>query len=201
VVAYGIDLRYVWPATGKRKTIDLAIGKPDNQTPIQLGDMSEPQITRVKKLSEVYLSCEAKSVMTEHGKSQPRVFDELSSSHEIVHQGRQEAIAGGIAVVNIATRFVSPLRQKAPGELRFSEHRQPYVTEKMVTHLQGLPVRNEVGEVGFDAYCTVIVDCDNQGRATIWEDPPAPQPGDINHYETFLRNISKAYEERFASLP
>jgi hypothetical protein len=51
--------------------------------------------------------------MTEHGKSQPRVYDELSSSHEIVHQGRQDAIAAGITVVNVAPRFISPLRQRA----------------------------------------------------------------------------------------
>jgi hypothetical protein len=86
----------------------------------------------------VLIACEAKTVMTEHGKSKPRVYDELSSSHEIVHQGRQDAIAAGITVVNIAKTFVSPLRQESGGGLHASEHKQPEAAGGMITHLRGL---------------------------------------------------------------
>ncbi|MBX3413630.1 MAG: hypothetical protein KF708_13145, partial [Pirellulales bacterium] len=148
------------------------------------------------EIERVLVSCEAKTVMTEHGKSQPRVFDELGSSHEIVHQGDREAIAAGITIVNIAERFVSPLRQKNR-KPHYSIHKQPHATERMVAHLRGLPIRDSIDESGFDAFATVILDCDNQGPAALWTDPPAPQPGDRDHYDTFIRRIAEAYSARF----
>jgi hypothetical protein len=144
----------------------------------------------------VLIACEGKTCMTEHSKSQPRIYDELSSSHEIVHQGDREAIATGIAVVNIAATFVSPLRQHGV-ELYVSQHRQPAAAEKMVNHLRRLPVREGTTGVGFDAFATVVVDCDNQGPASLWTAPPAPQRGEADEYHTFLARVSAAYAERF----
>jgi hypothetical protein len=190
-VAFGINLSYIWPTTQKAKNLDLAVGPP--ATPILLGKMVE-----VKSLGDVFLACEAKSVMTEHVKSQPRVYDELSSSHEIVHQGRAEAIAAGITVVNIATTFASPTRQTPAAPLYISLHAQPDVTERMVRHLRGLPIREHIGQVGFDAYCTIVVECDNQSGATLWDGPPAPQPRDRDHYETFIERLARFYTERFS---
>jgi hypothetical protein len=76
----------------------------------------------------VLLSCESKAVMTEHGKTKPRIYDELDSSHEIVHQGDPDAIAAGITVVNIARTYVSPTRQKG-GDPIITKHRQPDVAQ------------------------------------------------------------------------
>jgi hypothetical protein len=148
-------------------------------------------------LSRLLIGCEAKAVMTEHGKSQPRLFDELSSSHEILHQGDQETIAAGIVMVNIASTFVSPLRQKSADRLHISHHQQPLVASRMVEHLRGLRIRDNVGEVGFDAFCTFVVDCDNQTGCSLFTDSPAPQPGDPDHYDTFIDRITRFYEERF----
>jgi hypothetical protein len=134
--------------------------------------------------------------MTEHSKSQPRIFDELASSHEIVHQGERAAIAAGIAVVNIAATFVSPLRQKSK-KLHVSKHNQPHAAERMISHLRGLPIRDNIDEVGFDAFGTIVVDCNNQGPAKLWTDPPAPQKGDVDHYQTFVKRVSDAFAERF----
>ena len=138
--------------------------------------------------------------MTEHGKSQPRVYDELGSSHEIVHQGRQEAIAAGITVVNIAPSFVSPLRQETSERLYISPHNQPRVAQRMIEHLRGLPIREQVGAIGFDAYCSLVVECDNQSDCTLCTAPPAPQSGDRDHYDTFMDRIARFYTERFFSL-
>ena len=195
LVAYGVDLRHVWENSNKAKTIDLAVGIP--REPIQ---EVQGKIAKVKDLKEVLISCEAKACMTEHGKSQPRIYDELSSSHEIVHKGDSNAIAAGIAVVNIAARFASPLRQGSTNTIYFSNHPQPRVTERMVEHLRGLPLRVGIENVGFDAYCTVVVNCDNIHGATLWEELPAPQVGDWDHYDTFLERISRFYQERFADL-
>jgi hypothetical protein len=192
-VGYGINVRHVWPTTQKSKTLGLAVGRPASQ-------IASSKIVRVNQLSDVFFACEAKPVMTEHGKSQPWVYDELISSHEIVHQGRPDAIAAGITVVNIAETFVSPLRQTTADRLHISSHIQPAVTARMVTHLRGLPIREQVGQIGFDAYCTIVVECDNQTLATLWEATPAPQPGDRDHCETFINRIARLYTERFAIL-
>ncbi len=193
-VVYGINARHTFP-NGKRKTLDLAIGTPRvvDETERLAGVIRSGQIERV------LIACEAKTCMTEHGKSQPRIFDELGSSHEIVHQGDREAIAAGITVVNIATTFVSPLRQKGK-RLYVSKHTQPHAAERMVNHLRGLPIRDSADATGFDAYATIVVDCDNQGPATLWTTPPAPQPGDRDHYRAFVARIAGAYSTRFGDL-
>jgi hypothetical protein len=95
-------------------------------------------------------------------------------------------------VVNIASTFVSPLRQKSK-ELYVSKHKQPHAAERMVNHLRGLPIRDSVDGTGFDAYATLVVDCDNQGPTTLWTEPPAPQRGDRDHYETFVKRIAGAF--------
>jgi hypothetical protein len=204
-VACGINLQHKWKTTNKRKTLDLAIGRPGDDlrgtTALEEAIASSTlRIVKVEKLADVLVACEAKSVMTEHKKSQPRVYDELSSSHEIVHQGKQETISTGITVVNISKTFVSPLRQKQGLPIHVTKHDQHRVTQSMVAHLRGLPIRERIGEVGFDAYCTMVIECDNQTCCNLWQDPPAPQPGDRDHYETFLNRIAKFYRERFSSL-
>lgn len=192
-VVYGINARHTFP-NGKKKTLDLAIGTlKEVKQPTRFADMIWPGV-----IDRVLVSCEAKTVMTEHSKSQPRVFDEQGSSHEIVHQGDREAIAAGVTVVNIAKTFVSPLRQKG-AELHISKHKQPRAAERMVNHLRGLPIRDGVTGVGFDAFATIVVDCDNQGPAFLWTDPPSPQVGDRDHYDTFIARLSAAYASRFGS--
>jgi hypothetical protein len=192
-VAYGINAKHKFP-NGKAKTLDLAIGTLRLiKSESRLADIIYPG-----EIDRVFISCEAKTVMTEHGKSQPRVFDELGSSHEIVHQGDREAIAAGITVVNIATTFVSPLRQKSR-KLHVSKHKQPHAADKMDRHLRGLPIRDNIEEAGFDAYAIIVVDCDNQGPASLWTQAPAPQPGDRDHYETFVERIATAYARRFGA--
>jgi hypothetical protein len=75
---------------GKTKNLDLAIGTPGDQ---QILD---------HPISSLRVSIEAKQCMTEHSKTKPRLFDELSSSHQIIHYGDSSAIAAGIVVVNLA---------------------------------------------------------------------------------------------------
>jgi hypothetical protein len=207
-VVYGINCLYTFPVSGKTKTLDFVVAKGKPQEGAErIGGVMSPaaELGTVKvgnrkekrfAIERVLLSCESKAAMTEHVKSKPRLFDELSSSHEIVHQGDPEALAAGITVVNIAKTFVSPTRQKGES-LTVTAHRQPDVTRQMVTYLRGLPIRTDRATVGFDAYATIVIDCDNQKVASLWTAPPAPQPGDRDHYDTFLTALSRAYEEWF----
>ena len=137
--------------------------------------------------------------MTEHSKTKPRIFDELSSSHEIIHQGDSRAIAAGIAVVNMAHSFVSPLRQTgSDNQLVVTTHRQPRAAAAIIDHLAGLKMRDVSGQVGFDAFAIIVIDCDNLGACLLHEDPPAPVAGSMFHYDTFLQRISDAYQSRFS---
>jgi hypothetical protein len=196
-VVAGINAQVEFPG-GKVKTLDLAIGEPapgGSEALRLIGTDTNARIGRVR------FSCEAKQCMTEHSKTKPRIFDELSSSHQIIHHGQPDAIATGLVVVNAASRFASPLRQEAlPAELVFSSHRQPAVTHDMVHHLRGLTRRTGVGEVGFDAFATIVVDCDNVGPCTLHAGTPAPQPGDPDDYRTFLRKVAELYTERYSRI-
>ena len=195
ILSYEINCRFTWASSGKTKTLDLAIGIAQDPLPPAGG-----ALIRQGTIADVLIACEAKTVMTEHGKSKPRVYDELSSSHEIVHQGRPDAIAAGITVVNIAGTFVSPLRQQPDQGIYVSEHKQPEAAAGMLLHLRGLPIRDEVGKIGFDAYASVVIDCDNVTKVRLWTDPPAPQPGDRDHYATFIARIGRFYDERSSNL-
>ena len=192
-VVCGFNLPYTAPS-GKVKNLDFAIGTPPKG--VSAVFEADQRIGRVTELTELQVSCEAKSTMTEHSKSKPRMYDELSSSHEIIHQGRPEAIATGIAVVNIASTFLSPLRQISDTPT-VTKHKQPTAAAGMVTHLRGLKIRDSTRGVGFEAFCTIVLDCDNVTCARLWTGLPAPQPGDIDHYVTYIDRVAHFYTERF----
>jgi len=180
LVRMSVNYKHTWPGTYKTKTIDMAVGT------VGEGGL----------LKEVIISCELKAVMTEHQKSQPRVFDELSSSHQIVHAADRRALAAGVTVVNIADSFVSPLRQRAGLPIAVTRHKQPRVTESMLAHLRGLPVRPATAADGFDAYCSIVIDCNNIDSVSLSTAPPAPQAGEADHYMTFVERICRAYASR-----
>jgi len=195
-VACGISVPFAG-RDGRLKTLDLAFGEDSRVLPSAIG---LNDLATAKSLSRVILSCEAKSAMTEHSKSQPRIYDELSSSHEIIHQADAKALAAGVVVVNIAAEFVSPTRQFPGQPVCVSKHKQPHAAARMISHLRRLPIRSTEGAVGFDAFAIIVVNCDNVGPATLWTDAPAPQPGDSDHYASFVSRLSAALEARLAGI-
>jgi len=64
----------------QQKTVDLALGPPASPLAagLSLGRIAQAEVAQVR------FAVEAKSAMTEHIKSKPRLFDELNSSHLIV---------------------------------------------------------------------------------------------------------------------
>ncbi|MFN2588814.1 MAG: hypothetical protein ABR613_11955 [Actinomycetota bacterium] len=193
-IVYGINVE-VRTSPGKKKKLDLAIG-----TPSAAPEFGAEPIARAP-IGDLLFSCEAKSCMTQHVGSKPRLYDELSSSHEIVHQGWPTAIATGIAVVNVASSFVSSLRQRPGRPPVVSVHKQPAAAAAMIEHLRGLSFRDDTRSVGFEAYSTIVIDCDNRGPVTLSTDPPAPQPGDPDEYETYVRRVCSFWDARFPDLP
>jgi len=194
-VAYGINARVCFP-NGKAKKLDLAIGVPESPIERPAG----MDIGHTDGIARLLVACEAKAVMTEHIKAKPRVYDELSSSHEIVHQGQPDAVATGVCVVNLASEFVSPLRQRSADQLVVTRHAQPWVATSVIDHLRGLPRREGIGQVGFEAFATIVVETDNRARSRLVTDMPAPQPGQADDYQTFISTIARRYSERFSAL-
>src|SRR5262249_38124790 len=76
----------------------------------------------------VHLALEAKACMTAHTRAQPRLYDELNSSHLTIHGSTDLAIAAGFVMVNMATTFVSPDLNKHDlhrSAAHVSAHEQP----------------------------------------------------------------------------
>ena len=191
-----LDLVLCTPATqGKARSLaDLA-----NEYQIVLTDEDRDVLGDLPKLYEapvgaVHCAVEAKACMTEHMKARPRLYDELNSSQQTIHGATDVAIAVGFVMVNVATTYVSPGRMGTP-----SVHRQPDVTARVIEKLKELPRRTSTGEEGFDALAIAVVDCRNDGttRVRLVDEPPAPSPGDIFHYDLMIHRLAHLYASRF----
>jgi hypothetical protein len=147
----------------------------------------------------VHLALEAKACMTEHVKARPRLFDELNSSHHAVHGAAEFAIAAGYVLVNNATTFVSPIRNRSWKRPKaISSHDQPRVTESVISKILEIPRRTSTGAEGFDALAISVVDCRNDGSpVTMVSTAPAPPLADSVHYESMIARVAQLYESRF----
>lgn len=150
------------------------------------------------------VALEAKAAMTEFGKARPRLYDELNSSHLTIHGDTDSAIAAGFAMVNLADRFVSPIRNPwSLGSVTtvVNAHRQPKEATAVVTKVRQLPRRSSTGAVGFDALGLIVVRCSNDGTpVVVTDESPAPSPGDSLHYDSFIERIETIYSSRFAGI-
>jgi hypothetical protein len=150
------------------------------------------------------LALEAKAAMTEFGKARPRLYDELSSSHQAIHGDTDSAIAGGFALINTASSFVSPLRN--PWKLgtqptNVTALNQPSEAESTLEKVAQLPRRSRIGQAGFDAFGVGMLECFNDGRPVrIVTKQPAPLPGAPFHYDSFIERIETLYAARFSGI-
>lgn len=161
-----------------------------------------PVLTRAP-VGAVLLALEAKACMTEHSKARPRFFDELNSSHATVHGATDQAIAAGFVMVNAADKFLSPgrndhMRTVGP---TWNLHRQPHSAARAIEKVRELPRRSRLGDVGYDALAIAVVECRNDGSpVALVTDPPAPQPSDVDHYNSMIDRLTHIYATRFSHL-
>lgn len=161
---------------------------------------------RLAAPTSVVFALEAKACMTEHSKARPRIYDELNSSHLTIHGDTDDAIAAGLAVVNSADTFVSPLRNPWPAGSALQDvvtrHRQPAAAKALIEKLTELPRRSRLGEAGYDAFGIVVTNCENSGAPCRLK----PQAEWLGHqaamfeYSQFINRISQIYTARFAAL-
>jgi hypothetical protein len=210
----------------KKKSLDLVLCRPGNaqnarkRRPATLAsladhwkiDLTPDQQANLHSLPRiiegpvgaVLVALEAKATMTEHTKAGPRLYDELNSSHQIVHASSSKALSVGFFMVNASKSFISPDRNKDPAQsaVTVTMHRQPSAAAFSINVVEGLPRRSGVSGVGYDGMAVVVVDMPNDGVTSVKlvTAPPAPQPGDIFNYENMLTRIANEYDATFGRI-
>ena len=154
------------------------------------------------RVGAVLVALEAKACMTAHVKSLPRLYDELNSSHQIVHGASNKALSIGMVTVNLAEEFISSdLNTHVDPAMRtnISRHSQPRDAERVVSMVEGLPRRTSSSAIGYDGLGIVALDLRNDSTTpvTVCTARPAPSSGDIFHYETMLRRMANEYDSAF----
>jgi hypothetical protein len=220
-VVFGVNHPMHDFVNNKRKNLDLVVARPGADEPTLPGRtltdfvelwgveldkeqrrlLADLPVGHEGPVGSVLVAMEAKACMTEHSKAGPRLYDELNSSHQMVHAASNQALAVGFVMINAATAFVSPDRNRnlPPGASRVvTSHKQPRAAEVALRAVGQLPRRSDTSARGYDGVGVVVVDLANDGTPVgLVTDPPAPQPGDIFHYESMLRRVAGEYDSTF----
>jgi hypothetical protein len=185
------DLNVTITAGTAEWNVDLVLGPP------ALGTAPPDADTPIARTTPatVQIAIEIKSVMTEHRKAVKNRKRDLEAHHEHVHNYSQEAVAGGVLVINASPEFRSPLRSTT------TVHRQPErLVEHCIAELQAVSARGGTKGYGLEARCAIVVEIDNlqNDRARYVTKPPAPPVGSPLHYDAFIRTICDHYTRRFS---
>jgi hypothetical protein len=219
-IVFGVNHKLTDFRTGKQKDLDLVIARPDGiPTSRSLADLAAEyhvvlgtsQQNRLNALPPIHrapvgavlVALEAKAAMTEHVKALPRLYDELNSSHQIVHGASNQALAVGLAMINASPTFISPDRNKTQGvPLAVTVHDQPRVAAAVVEMVRNkLPRRSTGSGAGYDGLAILVVSASNDGTpVTLVTGPPSPPVGDIFHYENMITRVANEYDTTFRGI-
>jgi hypothetical protein len=212
-------------STGRKKVLDLVIARPTGgavkrtrsmvdlaqEWGIVVNQSQAATLAVLPTLEEgpvgaVLVALEAKATMTAHQRAEPRLYDELNSSHVTVHGASRQALAVGLVMVNIAETFVSPSLNPAPPgpgvtSVR-SLHHQPSATVGVIEKVREIPRRRGAETEGFDGLGVIVVDMlnDNVTPVKLVTTPPAPAAGDVLHYDTMITRTAHEYDVSFSNL-
>lgn len=201
-----LDLVICTPATreGTRKTFASLAEKYGIVLPAMAKDLlRQLPVLEEAPVGAVRVALEAKAAMTGHVKALPRLHDELNSSHLTIHGASEGALAVGFVMVNVSDTFISSDMNKwrlDQHAAHVSVHRQPGDALRVVDKIAEIPRNSREGGSGFDAVGLVVVDCVNDGVTPVrlHTATPAPQRGDIFHYESMIHRLAELYRSRFS---
>ncbi|MFB6222334.1 MAG: hypothetical protein ABEH86_01505 [Haloarcula sp.] len=173
--------------------VDLVMGPPS-------GDVQLPADGGMARgaPAEVWLACDAKSIITEHQKARRNRQRDINSFADIMHNHHSEAITCGILLLNIADQFDSPTRD--PDDITDHPHIDRIIGE--IVDLFDSIDRSE-GEISanLDGAGLVVVEHTNLvedvGDTELVTREPAPQSGERVHYRTFVEEMADLFEQRF----
>lgn len=220
VVCFGINHEMRNFVRDQKKNLDLVLCTPNGSSgeptfadlvdkyAIDLSESDRSMLASFPELrrapvGSVIMALEAKACMTAHQRALPRLYDELNSSHHTVHGNSEQALAVGFAMVNTAVSYLSPDLNKEHRNTspKWSAHKQPRDAQLAIDKVRQLPRRSNTGEIGYDALAIVAVDMVNEGSLVrLVTGPPAPQSGDVHHYDTMITRLSGLYATRFKDL-
>jgi hypothetical protein len=219
-VVFGLDHKMHDFAADRPKNLDLVIARPTSdggrtgKTFRDLPGLHNMELTarqqnRLESLPDpeegsvgaTLLALEAKAMFTAYSKSYPRFYDELNSSHRAIHGSSNNALAVGLAIVNVADRFVSPIINPdypSTGEAKISTHNQPKDTLGAIDKVGQLPRRTSDEGIGYEGLGIVLVDCPNDGSpVSVAAEPQVP---DNYRYERMVTRIANEYDVRFRNI-
>ena len=223
-VAFGVNHTMADFVNNRMKKLDLVLARPDrSQSPgrartfADLADEFKIQLETTElaalaalpvaveaPVGAVLMALEAKACMTEHVKSLPRLYDELNSSHQVVHAASNQALAVGFTMVNLATEFASPDRNRGKSSATadvITKHRQPDVAIRAIERIKQLPRRTSTSAQGYDGLAIAVIEMENRGGSVeLTTGPPAPPPGDIFHYDAMITRVANEYDSAFRRL-
>jgi hypothetical protein len=209
-VVFGLDHQMQDYAANRSKNLDLVVARPHDdgwskkRAPrrfSELPDQFDMHLTKHQRsalstmpdpvegaVGAVHLAVEAKACMTAFSKSYPRLYDELNSSHAVIHGASNRSLAVGLAIINVADEFVSPVGQR-------NRHNQPRDALGAMAKVEQLPRRSGDEGVGYDGLGIVLVDLINDGSpVTLPNAPPVP----VNYeYGRMIVRIANEYDVRF----
>jgi hypothetical protein len=177
------------PGRGRPKRLDLVVGTPESGC---LGSTNDDNPLRKSRIARPILVLETKVCMTAHQRAIPRLIDELTSSLDVIRAAEPNCIRAGVLLVNLATRFMSPLNRPGP-----NVHRQPQDAVAVITGvLERLPSGR--ANDGYDAFAIGLLDFDNERRI----EAVAPQSyvAAEHTYMRMLSSLCKLYEGQRAEL-
>jgi hypothetical protein len=209
-VVFGLDHQMHDYAANRAKNLDLVVARPDDAgwTPkrrarrfSELPDLFDMELTDAQRaalaslpdpvegaVGAVSLALEAKACMTAFAKSYPRLYDELNSSHAVIHGASNRALAVGLAIVNVADEFVSPVGGR-------NRHNQPRDALGAIQKVEQLPRRSGDEGAGYDGLGIILVDLRNDGSPVTLADAP-PVPANYR-YDRMIVRIANEYDVRF----
>lgn len=181
------DLNFTLRSQTAEWNVDLVLGQPS------MGFSQKPlagEIVRSKP-STVEIAVEIKAVMTEHRKAIKNRKRDFEAHHDHVHRYRDNAIAGGLLIINASPTFTSPLRRGEP-----SIHRAPdLLVQHCVDEMRAVASRSKQAGIGLDAKGVIVVSMDTSRpeNAVYVSRPPVPQIGDPLHYDAFIQAICNRF--------
>ena len=182
------DLNFPLLAGTAEWNVDLVFGPP------QLGISAPPTTESIvqHRPSRVEIAIEIKSVMTEHRKAIKNRKRDLEAHHEHVHNYDDQAIAGGVIVINASDTFKSPLRPASTAHKNATK-----LVEHCIAELRSVSHRGGVKGYGLEARCAIVVSVDNVNHLSGKYVNDIPPVGDPLQYDAFVRAICESYSRRF----
>lgn len=220
-IGFGINHEMCDYRVNRKKNLDLVVCRG---APVEDGDLSFIQygqeigivldsseareldrlpVLRRGLVSTVLIALEAKACMTEHIKARPRLYDELLSSEQTVHGDTKSAIAAAFIMINCATEFVSPGRNKTAGRKvakELTSHRQPDVALRVLEKVMELPRRSDERDSGFDSVGITMIDCRNDGSPVRLAEAINRQVDRAFRYEELIRRLAHLYATKFKEI-